>query len=280
MREEGNMSKKINAKLAKGLLLATILVLSVNLIACLETTAKTVKAAPEPTKQKSVAVASINKTIYTDQELWVAGLKEKQLKQPAFAFVNTNPSLPNVLLMGGVISVGYTHAVQQELADIANVYRIPANGGDTKSALKNLQKWLAGTHWDVIHFNWGMNDLKRKKKTESGETPPNRVKLEQYASNLDQIVTQLEKSAESLIWASTTIVPDSAKSRISGDEILYNQAALKVMEKHPTVEIDDLFSLSKDHPEDRKPKSVSFSKDGQKRQGVQVAKSIKTALDK
>jgi hypothetical protein len=52
------------------------------------------------------------------------------------------------------------------------------------------------------------------------------------------------------------------------------------MENHPTVKIDDLFSLSKDHPGDRKPKSVSFSKEGQKRQGVQVASSIKSALDK
>ena len=274
------MSKKINAKMGKGLLLSTIMVLSFNLVACLETTANTVKVAPESVKQKSVAVASIRKTIYTDQELWVAGLKEKQLKQPAFAFVNTDPSLPNVLLMGGAISVGYTHAVREELADIANVYRIPANGGDTKSALKNLQKWLAGTQWEGIPFNWGMNDLKRKKKTESDATTPHRVVLDQYASNLDQIVTQLEKSAESLIWASTTIIPDSAKSRISGDEILYNRAALEVMENHPTVKIDDLFSLSKDHPGDRKPKSVSFSKEGQKRQGVQVASSIKSALDK
>ncbi|MBC8375951.1 MAG: SGNH/GDSL hydrolase family protein [FCB group bacterium] len=243
----------------------------------MESTAGTVTAAPEVKNQKPAALSS-EKTIYTDQELWTSSLKKKQLKQPAFAFVKADPSLPNVLLMGGPISVGYTPSVREELAGLANVYRIPASGGDTKSALKNLEKWLAGSHWKVIHFNWGMNDLKRRKKTESGETPPNRVMVEQYANNLEQIVSKLEKSAESLIWASTTIIPDSAKSRVAGDEVIYNQAALEVIEKHPAVKLDDQYSLSRNNPEDQKPGSVSFKKEGQQRQGLQVANSIKNVL--
>ena len=272
------MLKTSSSKQRYAFLAISIFIISVCLTACMETTAGMKTAAPEVTYQKPVVAVSSDKTIYTDQELWNSSLKEKQLKQSAFAFVKADPSLPNILLMGGPISVGYTPTVREELAGIANVYRVPAGGGDTKSALKNLEKWLAGSHWNVIHFNWGMNDLKRRKQTDSGETPPNRVMVEQYASNLDQIVSKLEKSAESLIWASTTIIPDGAKSRVVGDEVIFNQAALEVMKKHPAVKHDDLYALSKNHPEDQKPGSVSFKKEGQQRQGVQVANSIKIVL--
>lgn len=35
----------------------------------------------------------------------------------------------------------------------------PANCGDTRSGIKNLDRWLGTNHWDVIHFNWGLWDL-------------------------------------------------------------------------------------------------------------------------
>src|ERR1051325_9877533 len=81
-------------------------------------------------------------------------------QSPAFAPVTDRPGLPRVLLIGDSISIGYTVTVQKALAGKANVHRIPENGADTVNGLKKIESWLGDSHWDVIHFNWGLHDLK------------------------------------------------------------------------------------------------------------------------
>ena len=81
-------------------------------------------------------------------------------QSPAFAPVADQAGLPRVLLIGDSISIGYTVTVRTELAGKANVHRIPENGADTANGLKKIDDWLGDSHWDVIHFNWGLHDLK------------------------------------------------------------------------------------------------------------------------
>ncbi len=68
--------------------------------------------------------------------------------------------LPRVLIIGDSISIGYTLPVRALLKDKANVHRILTNGSATKNGLENLKKWLGDSKWDVIHFNWGLHDIK------------------------------------------------------------------------------------------------------------------------
>jgi hypothetical protein len=68
--------------------------------------------------------------------------------------------LPRVLLIGDSISIGYTLDVREMLKGKANVHRIPTNGGPTTNGLKSIKAWLGDSKWDVIHFNWGLHDLK------------------------------------------------------------------------------------------------------------------------
>src|SRR5689334_21790630 len=81
-------------------------------------------------------------------------------QSPAFAPVTDEPGLPRILLIGDSISIGYTVTVRTMLAGKANVHRIPENGADTANGLKKLDAWLGDARWDVIHFNWGLHDLK------------------------------------------------------------------------------------------------------------------------
>src|SRR5512137_1049512 len=85
---------------------------------------------------------------------------KKSVPNPAFAKVEDVPGLPRVLLIGDSISIGYTVAVRDLLKAKANVHRIPVNGASTLNGLKNLDTWLGTSKWDVIHFNWGLHDLK------------------------------------------------------------------------------------------------------------------------
>src|ERR1041384_3026563 len=147
-------------------------------------------------------------------------------QSPAFAPVVDQPGLPRVLLIGDSISIGYTVVVRKELAGKANVHRIPENGADTANGLKKIDEWLGESHWDVIHFNWGLHDL--KVTPDGGRQVP----IELYEKSLAALVARLKKTGARLVWASTTPVPEGKQSplREAADAVKYNAAARRVIE--------------------------------------------------
>ncbi len=98
----------------------------------------------------------------------MAGAQDKKAKKPgpkrrsnsAMAPIKDAPGLPRVLLIGDSISIGYTVPTRAALKGKANVHRIPTNGGPTIRGVEQIDKWLGDGEWDVIHFNWGLHDLK------------------------------------------------------------------------------------------------------------------------
>lgn len=61
-----------------------------------------------------------------------------------------DPSLPNVLIIGDSISIGYTEVVRAKLAGKANVIHNLGNAQGTKLGLEKLKEWLGDMKWDVI----------------------------------------------------------------------------------------------------------------------------------
>jgi len=86
--------------------------------------------------------------------------KPKRKPSPVFAPVKDNSNLPRVLIIGDSISIGYTLPTREFLKGKANLHRIPTNGGPTTRGLANIDAWLGKDKWDLIHFNWGLHDLK------------------------------------------------------------------------------------------------------------------------
>jgi acyl-CoA thioesterase-1 len=197
-----------------------------------------------------------------------------QLSNPAMAPIEDNPRLPRVLLIGDSISIGYTLPVRNQLARKANVHRIPANGGPTTTGLTHLDAWLGTNHWDVIHFNWGLHDLKMM---EQGRA---QVPLERYQKNLDTLVTRLQQTGATLIWASTTPVPEGKLNplRRPGDEVAYNRAAARVMEAHGVM-INDLHRfVTRCSKKVQLPANVHFTKEGSALLAEPVVGAIARAL--
>ncbi len=193
---------------------------------------------------------------------------------PALMEIKDAPGLPRVLLIGDSISIGYTLFVRELLQSKANVHRVPTNCGPTPKGVENIDSWLGKRHWDVIHFNWGLHDLKYMFDNEP------QVSIEQYERNLGRLVGRLEKTGAKLIWASTTPVPNGNLSpkRIPADVVRYNAAASRVMRKHG-VATDDLYSLANSKlAEIQIPNNVHFTPDGSKVLAAQVAASITAAL--
>ena len=171
-------------------------------------------------------------------------------KREAFANPKLdNPNLPNVLLIGDSISIGYTPYVRRQLAGKADVYRIKGNAKTSSYGVKNLGTWLKKkpAKWDVIHFNWGLWDLcyrHPKSKVQGHRDKINgtlAVTIEQYKANMEKNVARLKETKAKLIWCSTTPVPEKEAGRKVGDDLKYNQIAEKIM-KANGVAINDLHS--------------------------------------
>jgi hypothetical protein len=66
---------------------------------------------------------------------------------------------------------------------------------------------------------------------------------EDYEKNLRKLVKRLQATGATLIWASTTPVPDGEPGRIKGDAKKYNAIARKIMDENGIV-IDDLYQVA------------------------------------
>src|SRR5882757_3092673 len=104
-------------------------------------------------------------------------------KDPSLAPIEDVAGLPRVLLIGDSISMGYTLPVRELLAGKANVHRVPENGGSTRTGLEKLDAWLGKGKWDVIHFNWGLHDLKHWKDGKMDINGDQVTVAEDYAAN-------------------------------------------------------------------------------------------------
>jgi hypothetical protein len=198
--------------------------------------------------------------------------------------VSIDESLPNVLIIGDSISIGYTRQVRDGLRGKANVIRPNTNCGNTQMGLRGLKRWIGTNHWAVIHFNWGLWDLCYRNPQSKNQGQRDKVNgklstsLEDYEKNLETLVLQLKDTGATLIWASTTVIPEGEAGRFAGDEVKYNVVAERVMKKYG-VQIDDLYATSKVlSPECTKPGDVHYTSEGYAQLAAQVVAKLSEAL--
>ena len=205
----------------------------------------------------------------------------KRAPSPSLAAIDDVPGLPRVLLLGDSISMGYTIPVRTRLAGRANVHRPPENCGDTARGVASLDKWLGEGKWDVIHFNFGLHDLKYL-DGKGTLVPPEQGKqvasTTQYAENLRRIVARLKRTGAKLIFATTTPVPAGSTGRVQHDDRKYNEAAVQVMREQGVL-IDDLHAFAGARLEKiQLPKNVHFSAEGYGALADAVVASIQPLL--
>jgi len=197
-------------------------------------------------------------------------------KSPGLEPVLDVPGLPRVLIIGDSISMGYTPPVRDLLKGKANVHRIPQNGGPTKLGVQKIDAWLGATKWDVIHFNWGIHDLKfmpeGKRQVEPAE----------YEQNLRALVAKMKAAGAKLVWATITPIPSGelVPPRSFGDVAEYNAIARRVMAENG-VAIDDLnAAITPQLATLQRPKDVHYAPEGSDFLAREVAKSLEAALVK
>lgn len=202
--------------------------------------------------------------------------KAKRAPNPAMDPIQDVAGLPRVLLIGDSISIGYTLPVRKMLEGKANVHRIPTNGGPTKNGVANIAKWLGASKWDVIHFNWGIHDLKYMPDGKRQVEPAD------YEANLQSLVATLKATGAKLIWATTTPIPEGELNppRKFGQVKEYNEIAARVMMENG-VAIDDLNAyITPQLATMQNPRDVHYTSAGSDYLAKQVAEEIGKALAK
>ena len=127
------------------------------------------------------------------------------------------------------------------------MHRIPTNGGPTTKGVTEIEKWLGKRKWDLIHFNWGLHDLKYMGKDGTNLVPKEKggivqVPLSEYEKNLGKTGYPDEKIDQAIGLAKHHAHSARFQGRYVGDSVKYNQAAARVMKKHGVPTLDLLHS--------------------------------------
>lgn len=196
-------------------------------------------------------------------------------------------NLPNVLIIGDSISIGYTKAVSKLLKGKANVSRPHTNCGPSDKGLTGIERWVGTTKWDVIHFNFGIWDthwlyngrLVIDHNKYKAENLKRRNTTEKYVENLSKIIAVMKPTGAKLIWASTTpfvSYGEDTKLLVAKN----NKAARALMDKRG-VFVNDLHTLALQNLKKWQTKDgCHFNKQGYQHLAKQVASTISDAFSK
>ncbi len=206
------------------------------------------------------------------------------------SFITKKIALPKVLLLGDSISIGYTPFVQEMLEGRAEVTRPmlslekAENCAGTTKGVQSLDRWLGKAKYDIIHFNFGLHDIKHVDPAtgENSDEPahPRQAEPKKYRKNLKLIVKKLKETGADLIFATTTPYPaeKSGPLRDFGDEIIYNKIARKIMIKNQ-ITINDLHAYVLPRADElMRPANVHFTEKGSKMLAQEVVKHISAKL--
>lgn len=197
-------------------------------------------------------------------------------------------ALPEVLLIGDSIRMGYQEAVRRELQDVATVWGPEANGGHSVNVLMHMHLWVLNRKPQpaVIHLNTGLHDI----KTIYYGSRTQLVPMAHYRENLKTLLGTLQqRTACKLVFAATTpVIDDVANSqhaqwqdfcRFNNDVVAYNEVAVAVCQEFG-VPVNDLYAVVQQHgvAQLQSGDGVHYSPTGCEVLGKAVAQAVRSML--
>lgn len=193
--------------------------------------------------------------------------------------ITPDPKLPNLLVLGDSISIGYTQPLRNELAGQYNVQRpLRSNGAalncrSSTETIGNLNNILGKTPWNVIAFNSGLWDAATAPPEDSGDKSEVGTPLETYKKNIETLVGRLKATGAKLVWVSTTS-PREAKGLIPDARVkAQNDAAREIMARHG-IPVCDLYSTTASFAPALRADHVHFTPAGSKVLAAEVKKAV------
>ena len=114
-----------------------------------------------------------------------------------------------------------------------------------------MEEWISKDDYDIIQFNWGLWDLCYRNPESKVQGHRDKVNgrltatVDEYQQNLRAIVKLMkEKTDAKLVFVSTSFVPTEEAGRFVNDALVYNRAALQVMNEN-NIPVNDIYEASK-----------------------------------
>lgn len=149
--------------------------------------------------------------------------------------------LPEVVLIGDSICMGYQRVVERELAGLARIWHPGENCGTSANILEHLDEWVVRRKPALVHINCGLHDLKMERTANRHQVP-----LSEYGQNLAEILWRIISWTQAVVvWASITPVNEEWHrarkefDRFEADVERYNQAGIEIARRYGAV-INDL----------------------------------------
>ena len=199
-----------------------------------------------------------------------------------------------VLILGDSISIAYTPVVRELFGEEAVVVRPTVGEGakaenceGTTKGLEALGRWLKidGGGFDVIHYNFGLHDVKRvdpkTRKTSNNPEHPQQAPLEVYYAQLLDITEALEETGATLVFATTTPVPQGRVRpyRKPQDVVRYNGMGVSLAMSRG-IAVNDLYAFVLPRlGELQRPGNVHFLPAGTRALAKEVVRAIRAAAE-
>jgi hypothetical protein len=180
-----------------------------------------------------------------------------------------DPKLPNVLLLGDSITRNYFPEVKKDLAGVANVYLMASSTsvGDQRLPRQIVEfSTMMHVPFQVVHFNNGMHGWRYTEAQYKAAFP-----------GFLRSVSELVKSHDALVWATTTPVRSDATNGATNARVDERNAIAAPLVKAAKITIDDQHALMLQHG-DLHQDSIHFNPTGANLQGDQAAETVKAAL--
>ena len=160
------------------------------------------------------------------------------------------------------------------------------NCAGTNNGIRHIDRWLQidGGKWDVIHFNFGLHDLKRvmpdSGKNSNDPGHPRQAEPDAYERQLREIALKARKTGAALVFCTTTPVPAGGVKphRDVEDAQRYNAIGRKIA-KEVGAAVNDLWAVAQPRlKEIQRPVNVHFTPDGSKLLAEHVVKAVRRSL--
>lgn len=204
-----------------------------------------------------------------------AAVQNEHLEDAASKPSENVSSLPEMLLIGDSIRLGYCGAVEEALCGMAEVKWPVENCQSSQNILISLARWrglVAAPK--VVHFNCGHWDAAHW----DGDAEP-LTSVDEYARNVRKIIHRIRRywPEAKIVFATTTAMnPSGAQGRnprTTESIRIYNAAAVKVAQEEG-VSVNDLFAITEKWPASDYADYCHFTKEAAKRLGGLVANRI------
>ena len=182
-------------------------------------------------------------------------------------------NLPRVLMIGDSITRAYYPEVEKKLAGKAYVGRLATSAFISDPILlKEIAMFLDEYKFGVIHFNNGMHGWQHSEA--------------EYKKAFPKFLATIKAHAPyaKLIWANTTslkvspVLPTGNQTQATDERIAARNAIALEYIKPADIDVDDLNSLTRGHPEFHSD-NVHFNDQGIKLQAALVAAEVEKLLN-